>query len=241
MLWYSRRHMKNIPLLLITLGGTIAFIFGVSFLFSKQTAPVELTTEETTAGARHVFTGEESPEATSSAMTEEDATLSAETDQTKSVTIVEFSDFQCPACKAAYPLKEQLFTNFPGEIEFVFRHYPLTSIHPNALLAAQAAESASQQGKFWEMHDLLFERQTEWEALTNDEARSTFLSYAQEIGLDEQLFSEALESDTVKSLVQQDINSGDQLKVNATPTFFVNGKKVSAPDLISTVQSELSL
>ncbi len=133
------------------------------------------------------------------------------------VTIVEFGDFQCPACGAEEPVIQKLLQNYPTQVRFVFREFPL-SIHENAELAAEAAEAAGAQGKFWEMHDILYKNQ---ENLT----LSDILGYAAAIGLDVTTFQADLTAHKYQPVVQKDIADGQALNVQGTPTFFINGKE----------------
>lgn len=146
---------------------------------------------------------------------------------TAPVTIIEYSDFQCPACAAYFPIMKSLEQKYGDQIAIVYRNYPLTQIHPNAQLAAQAAEAANLQGKFWEMHDLLFERQSSWSSLSN--AKQTFIDYAKELQLDEQKFTDDLNSSDIKNRVAADVASGNSVAISGTPTFFLNGKKLTNP------------
>lgn len=148
-------------------------------------------------------------------------------DREAKVTLVEYSDFQCPACASYHPLLEQLVMDFGGDILFVYRHFPLKSIHKNAELAARAAEAAGKQGKFWEMHDTIFEHQNEWS--NESDARTIFLRYGERLELEKAKFDADLVSQDVKGKVDQDLKSGEALGVNATPTFFLNGKKIENP------------
>lgn len=232
----SLPSMKNVPLLIATLLGTFVIIVGVAVMFSKNSAPEVTDAASVVEGARHFISGTESA---SPSATPVDSTDSAEPEQ-KKVQVVEFSDFQCPACKAAAPLAKQILNEYPTQVEFVYRHFPLTQIHANAMLAAQASEAAATFDKFWEMHDKLFETQTEWENLSNGDARAKFISYAEELGLNKEEFTSKLDDDTLKQNVQTDINRGNSLKVSATPTFYVNGIKVTAPEILSTVEQELN-
>lgn len=152
------------------------------------------------------------------------------------VEVVEFSDFQCPACKAAQGLVKQV-QNREG-VRFVFRHMPLSSIHKNALIAAEAAEAAHDQGKFWEYHDLLFERQEEWAEEKEIEVKLS--DYAEELGLDRERFVESLEEGRHKELVMSDYGEAMRLGVRGTPTFFVNGKQTAVGDLLRVVEAELA-
>lgn len=142
---------------------------------------------------------------------------------TAKVTIVEYSDFQCPACAAYYPAVKQIADAYPNDVRVIYRHYPLAQIHKNATLASQAAEAAARQNKFWEMHDVLFNTQAIWGE--DENADALFAEYAKSLGLDEQQFQKDLRSDEVQGRVARDGRSGSASGVNATPTFFVNGKK----------------
>ena len=133
------------------------------------------------------------------------------------VTIVEFSDFQCPACGAAHPVVKQVIKEYGDRILFVYRHFPLLATHQYALKAAEAAEAAGEQGKFWEYHDILFVNQ--------DNLRTEDLkSYAKQVGLDMKKFNEALDSGKYKDKVLADLDDGEKFGVTSTPTFFINGK-----------------
>lgn len=138
--------------------------------------------------------------------------------------LVEYGDFQCPACGAVHPLVKQLENDYKGKMLFVFRHFPLRQIHANADLASRAAQSAGLQGKFWEMYDMIFENQNVWSA--QPKATDTFVGYAQKIGLDIERFKKDLDSEEVKKEIDNDYQSGIQSGVNGTPTFFLNGKKI---------------
>jgi len=140
------------------------------------------------------------------------------------VVLIEYSDFQCPACGFYKPIVQSLLSEFEGELKLVYRHFPLTNIHKNALLAAKVAEAAGLQGKFWEMHDLLFEKREEWENLGNEEI---FLQYAESLGLDKEKFEKDLNSKEVEEKVFRDIQSANALRLNSTPSFFLQGKKIS--------------
>lgn len=140
------------------------------------------------------------------------------------VTIVEFADFQCPACGAVHPTTKQIIKEYSGKITFVFRHFPL-QIHKNAQVAAQAAEAAGEQKKFWEMHDLLFENQRAWS--DSDNPIEKFVSYASSLQLDTEKFRKSVENNTFAAKIRSDQDDGIALYVDATPTFFINGQKYS--------------
>ncbi len=140
------------------------------------------------------------------------------------VVIMGYSDFQCPACRAYEPLVNQLYKEYGDRVLFVYRHFPLINIHPNADAAARAAEAAGRQGKFWEMHDMLFENQSSWSKLVN--AESVFAGYAQKLGLALEDYESVMASDEVRQMVADDYARGLKAGVNSTPTFFLNGTKI---------------
>jgi len=142
--------------------------------------------------------------------------------QAQKVHILKYSDYQCPACKAYIPLQEQLKAEFGDMIEIEYRYFPLSS-HQYADLAARTAEAARQQGKFKEMHNLLFEFQEQW---SQGNAREYFFDFAEQIGLDMEQFEKDLESEEVKETVNNQLQEGIRRTVNATPTFFLNGQKL---------------
>ncbi|KKR78377.1 MAG: Periplasmic thiol:disulfide interchange protein DsbA [Candidatus Curtissbacteria bacterium GW2011_GWA1_40_9] len=141
-------------------------------------------------------------------------------ESTLPVTIIEFADIQCPACKQAQPIIEKMLEENQGNVYFVFRHYPLSS-HKNAKIAAQAAEAAGAQGKFFEMVHIQYLKQTDWSEKTNP--REQFRSYAQELGLNIDQFNKEMED--LKSSIESDFALGNKAGVNSTPTFFINGQK----------------
>jgi protein-disulfide isomerase len=140
------------------------------------------------------------------------------------VTLVEFGDFQCPACGAYEPIVQKVTADNKDTVQVVFRHFPLTQVHQNALLAAKVSEAASLQGKFWEMHDMLYDKQGEWSNALN--ARDFFLTYATNLGLDTKKFATDLNSKAIEDKIQAEYKEGVSLGVQGTPTFFVNGKKL---------------
>jgi len=141
------------------------------------------------------------------------------------VTLVEYSDFQCPACGAYFPVMQGLHEAYGDTLKIVYRNYPLTSLHPNAQLAAQAAEAAGMQGQFFLMHDLLFGNQQMWSGTLDP--TETFVGYATSIGLDVEQFKIDLKGNETFNAVKEDIRSGDKAKVNSTPTFFLNGVQIT--------------
>ncbi|PWS28332.1 disulfide bond formation protein DsbA [Pedobacter yonginense] len=135
-----------------------------------------------------------------------------------SIEIVEFGDYQCPYCGDAYPIVKEIEEAFGDQIQFVFRHFPLQEAHEFAFKAALAAEAAGMQGKFWEMHDALYENQYR---LAND----LFDELAETLGLDLEKFTADVNSDEARDKVENDFESGVRSGVNGTPSFYVNGTK----------------
>lgn len=142
------------------------------------------------------------------------------------VTIVEYSDFQCPACAAYAPVLEQLLTEFPNDVRVVYRHYPLP-YHRQAEEAAIFAESAGRQGKFWEMNAMLFAGQTDW--AEKPTARTIFLGYAGTLGLDMARLETDLADKTLITKIADQKRGGTASGVDATPSFFINGEKITNP------------
>lgn len=140
------------------------------------------------------------------------------------ITVVEYGDFQCPACGAYFPIVKNVVAEFGDRVRFVFRNFPLSSIHPNARAAAFAAEAANAQQKYWQMFDLLYTKQSEWAPLKDPSA--TFLGYATSLGLETKKFSADAASTGVSDKVDADYQSGIAASVNSTPSFFVNGQYV---------------
>lgn len=151
------------------------------------------------------------------------------------VTVIEYSDFQCPACRSYYPILRQLMVEFGDEVAFVFRHFPLTTIHANAEFAARASEAAGKQGKFWEMHDLLFEKQDEWARVAD--VQTLFVSYANLLGISEEQFKSDWVSNEVKDLVRSQRVHSIKIGLQGTPSFFVNGVQIQNPSSIEQFRS----
>lgn len=209
--------MKNIPLLVGTIVGTLILIVFMAVAFSNNAAEPIVDQAVLMEGARNVK-GSDAP----------------------TVTVVEFADFQCPACKVAAPLTNELITQYPEDVQVVFRHYPLSQIHPLAQVAAAAAEVAADEGKFWEMKDILFETQQDWTDLSRDEFLERLGEYAEQLEIDKTELLERIESPEVQERVAADVRAGDQVQISGTPTFFVNGQRTSAPELLATVESLLN-
>ena len=145
------------------------------------------------------------------------------------VTIVEFSDFQCPFCKTATTTVKQILDKYPGKVRLVFRDYPLASIHPQAPKAHEAARCAAEQGKFWEYHDVLFERSPR---LTPQDLKQ----YAQELKLDAAAFDQCLDSGKFVAEVDKDFQEGLALGLTGTPSFFINGRQIVGAQPLTAFQ-----
>jgi protein-disulfide isomerase len=134
------------------------------------------------------------------------------------VTLVEYGDYECPYCGAAYPIIKEVHARMGERLRFVFRNFPITTSHPHAELAAEAAEAAASQGSFWQMHDLLFENQRR---LRDQDLRA----YAEKLGLDVGLFDKELAEEVHAARVREDFMSGVRSGVNGTPTFYINAAR----------------
>jgi protein-disulfide isomerase len=132
------------------------------------------------------------------------------------VTVVEYGDFECPNCKQAAPAVKLLLQRFESRVRFVYRHFPLVEVHPHALLAAEAAEIAGGQGRFWQMHDLLFDNQLHLKP-------PQLHHYAEQLGLDMARYTAEMDDHIYLQRVREHMQSGSESGVRATPTFFVNG------------------
>jgi len=153
------------------------------------------------------------------------------------VTLEEYGDYQCPACGEFYKATHQVYENYKDKVKFQFRNLPLSSIHPNAFAGARAAEAADMQGKFWEMHDLLYENQdtsgqSGW-VVSKDPLSAYFVGFAQQLGLNVDQFKKDYASSTANNRINADIDAfkktGEQM---STPTFFINGQLISNGDLL---------
>ena len=154
-----------------------------------------------------------------------------------SVTIIEFSDYQCPYCSRAESVVKQVLERYPDQVRFVYRHLPLESIHPQARAAAEAAVCAEDQGRFWEYHELLFANQQAISAAKLSEL-------AEQVGLDEEAFASCTADDSTRQRVQRDISDAGAAGASGTPAFFVNGIPLSGvqplEEFVELIDSELT-
>jgi protein-disulfide isomerase len=163
--------------------------------------------------------------------------------QNAPVIIEEFADYQCPTCAVLHPTVQQLQAAFGDRVKIVFRNYPLQQIHPKAYDAAVAAEAAGLQGKFWEMQTLLFNNQQAWANASNH--RAIFEEYAQRIGLNVDKFKDDMAGMAAKTRVDADVQRGNALRLNSTPSFFINGnplppEKLQYESFRQAVEAELA-
>lgn len=209
--------MKNLPLLIGSLLLTLLVVVGVAVVFTnKASAPI--TPVESKLLVSEGVHSKGSNEA--------------------KVTLVEFSDLQCPACRAVQPLVKEILDKNGDKVRFVYRHFPLRSIHPNAALAARASEAAHAQDKFWEYHDKLFEQQVEWAG--ESDPRLKFLDYAKQLGLDVAKFETDLKDSKLDARIAADEADGNTIGISGTPTFFVNGIQTDAGNLVESIDALLA-
>ncbi len=148
------------------------------------------------------------------------------------VTLVEYADFECPFCGRWFPELQGVLQDLGPRVRFVFRHFPISEQHPHAESAAEAAEAAGAQGKFWEMHDLLFRRQSALDV-------GHLLAYVRELGLDAVRVERELEQEVHRARVRDDIESGLRSGVSGTPMFFINGRRHEEPGDARTLRAAL--
>lgn len=147
--------------------------------------------------------------------------------KTEKVTLIEYGDYQCPGCGRMAQTVHDLTEKYSDKITFIFRHLPLTNIHPNALAAATAAEAAGLQGKYFDMHDMLYQSQDAWKDASVSQRGEIFENYASQLGLDVAKFKSDLSSKDITEKINRDRTTGaNQFKVDSTPTFILDGKKV---------------
>jgi protein-disulfide isomerase len=152
------------------------------------------------------------------------------------ITLMEYGDMQCPACAAYNPLVNQVLDDYKGEVRLVYRFFPLTTVHKHAYLSAQAAYAAWKMDKFDDMKNKLFDKQGDWEALSDPDAQNAFVDYAREVGLDQDKFKELMLSKEAKEYVSRSEKEAIGLGLNSTPTFFL-GNVFIAPKNLSDFKS----
>lgn len=148
------------------------------------------------------------------------------------VTLVEYGDYECPFCGEYYPTVKQVQAQFNDQIYFQFRNFPLVNIHQNAFAGARAAEAAAMQNQFWQMHDALYETQTQWSSSSS--AVAFFNQLAQQLGLNMTKFKADYDSSAVNNLINADVAEGNKLNIQGTPTFFLDGKALDSTQLVDS-------
>lgn len=208
--------MENWKTILAVFAGSVLLVvvmaIGLSKISSNGTGTIRVSVDELVNGARWINTTGE-----------------------PRVSVVEFSDIQCPACKAVEPISLEL-RKMEG-VKFVYRHFPLTTIHKNAWKGARAIEAARMIDKGWEMMTLMFEKQEEWANENNPD--ELFIGYAKSLSLDEKIFADKMRGEETDKFVGEDSSLGSRLQLSGTPTFFVNGEQIGSPYILDKVRSLL--
>ena len=153
------------------------------------------------------------------------------------VTLVEYGDYQCPYCEQYYPIVKQVASDYNDQIYFQFRNFPLISVHQNAFAGARAAEAASLQGKFWQMHDLLYDNQSQWSEAKDP--TTYFHQYAQQLGLNVSKFESDYASNQVNDAINADLAVGNKLNIQGTPTFFLDGKQIQVTASVDSFETQI--
>ncbi len=148
--------------------------------------------------------------------------------EAQKLVLIEYGDFQCPACAKLYPAVHDLTTKYPDKLTFIFRNKPLTQLHPNALAAATAAEAAGLQGKYFDMYDMLYQTQPSWQGASVSDRTTLFQNYAQQLGLDVEKFKADLSSKDIGNKINRDNITSKTFGVEGTPTFILNGQKIES-------------
>lgn len=201
----------------------LAIFVGVILVAKDKNGPTESDGAVTIADNGHVRTAGSSDPSNPS-------TASADQIAENVVTLVEYADFQCPACKSYHPLVIDLLSSYPDQLRLVFKHFPLISIHPNAMDAAIAVEAAGRQGKFFEYADHLYLVQSDWASVPNPQEK--FEGYATTLGLDIEKFRQDQKDPAIQEVIEEHRSEGINNGVSGTPSFFVNGERIKNPSSI---------
>ena len=157
------------------------------------------------------------------------------------LTLVEFGDYQCPSCGAYHPFVKEILNRYPQQLRIEFHHFPLISIHPNSMAASKAVEAAGEQGHYWEMHDAIFEYQTQWSA--KPDPKPVFAAIANRIGINGSILVQTMDSPQIQDRILKDVERGDKVKIEAVPTFFIDGQqvhfKLSMEDFVQVIEAHL--
>jgi protein-disulfide isomerase len=200
--------MQNVKILIATLVLTLVAVFGLSWLSKNWLAPSPGTSSQLSVPESELIAN--NPHVRG-------ATESAQ------YTIVEFSDFECPACASVSPYLEDIVARYPDKVRLVYRHFPLVNIHPLAYRMAEISEAAATQNKFWEMHDYLFDHQIELSEMSVEQLTQTILDRSQEIGVDSTRLEADLLSGQYQTNVEEDLRYAERLGLSFTPSIFLNG------------------
>ncbi len=202
---------------------TAWFVVGFLVLGTVGTIVAGVTSSGAPSGAA-------SPAFTSTTTSDITASDWSQGNKNAKVSVIEYGDFQCPACGAYYPTVKKLIADYGDRVLFVFRNFPLYQVHQDAGISAQAVEAAGLQGKYWEMFDTVYEKQAIWSGASADiVVKQYFDGYASSIGLDVAKFDKDIDSNQVKNKITADVTSANAAQVDHTPTFFVNLKQISNP------------
>lgn len=216
--------MQNAKLLLITLIGTLVLVFGATWVFSQFSGPAPSASQNLTVSEEELLS--DSPHV----MGAENPTH----------TIVSFSDFLCPACAGTAPQIEALVRQYPDQVRYVYRHYPLLNLHPQAIVLAQVSEAAANQDKFWQMHDELYANQEALSGKTRTQTLDEVWKIAANIeGLNVEQLQEDWEQEKYASQVQEDLTQARQLNLSFTPSVFLDGQLMPIDQVKAEVQSSL--
>lgn len=210
----SEERKKRFSRIAWWVGGALLLIFAVWFIVSVMNTPTATTAALTAPGPKPTDMTYGNPKS--------------------KVVLTEYADFQCPGCGAYYPIVKQLTQQYKDKILFVYRFFPLTQIHQNALVASEAGYAAALQGKFWPMHDLLFAHQNDWATLADPS--NDFIAYAQEAGLNIDQFKKDYTSDKVANYIKSQEQAALDLGLPGTPSFFLNGKQIANPPTYADFQ-----
>lgn len=209
--------MKNLGLLMGTLVITLLVVVAIAVLFTRKVnAPLVPSDPQLVMGE----------------------SVNTKGNPNAKVTIVEFSDFQCPSCKAIQPLIDEVYSSASDSVKIVYRHFPLRTIHPNALVAAKAAQAAGKQNKFFEFHDKLFATQSDWAEESDPLAK--FEQYATQLGVNVDQWKKDMADKAIEDIVLKDEADGNTLGVDSTPTIYVNNVKTDLNDVSSAVSQALT-
>lgn len=209
---YLLNNLKGVLMdkrFLVVLGIVILGLIGL-FVFTKDKAqaPSSTNTNTSVSASNHI-----------------------EGNKNSKVKLLVYGDFQCSACEQFYPTEKKVVEKYSSQISFQFRHFPLDNLHPNARAASRAAEAAGLQGKFFEMHNMLYENQSSW--INQSDPLVVFESMARALKLDTNKFKTDFSSEAVNNTINADYRAGSDAGVNGTPTYFINGKKINNEDLYS--------